>query len=138
MKLNLIESADRVGIFTECKTVIKDRDEVKVDRAGTLVLTTTMPSGSSVQRRFKANNGLVILNDFDIIQGTSHVEFIGDDGAKYKCGEIHRNGRFIHYKSNSDELLATLSVAYLEQKHQIEQISKEISVIKNKYGISIV
>ena len=55
-----------------------------------------------------------------------------------KCGEIHRNGRFIHTKSSVEELVISLAVAHFEQEKKIEELSKQITEIATRYGISII
>ena len=138
MKLNLIDSFVACGVLTDLKPLVKEYNEIEVPCDGVLVLTTIMPNGTGNQKGFKSRNGIVTINDHEIVQGTSRVEFTRHDGASFKCGEIHRNGRFVHYKSNSDELLISLAVAYLEQQNQIKNLSKEISELKTRYGISII
>lgn len=138
MKLNLIESLGKRGIITECKTLIKEHNEIDVGSEGVLALSATTPTGTVVKKGFKTNEGVVTINDYDIIQGISRIEFTRRDGVVFTCGELHRNGRFVHFKSNADELIVALSVAYLVQEKQIEKLSQEITEIKTRYGISII
>ncbi len=138
MKLDLIESLGNRGIITQCKAVLKDKLEICVECEGVLVLTATMPSGTVIQRGFKSAGGVVIINDYDIVQGISRVEFTRSDGTSFNCGEIHRSGRFIHTKSNADELIVFLAIGYIEQEKRLDELKKEISEIKTRYGISII
>jgi hypothetical protein len=138
MKLNLIESLGNRGIMTECKPILKEKLEIDVGCAGVIVLFTTTPSGNVIRRGFNSSGTVVTINDCDIMQGISRIEFVRCDGVTFSCGEIHRNGRFIHTKSNADELIVALTVGFLEQEKKIEKQSKEISDIKSRYGISII
>lgn len=138
MKLDLIESLDKKGIFTKCKPVIRDRLQIDVGCDGVLMLAVVTPTGVGVQKSFKSIDGVVRINDCDLLQGINHVTFVRSDGVNFECGEIHRNGRFIHTKSSVEELVISLAVAHFEQEKKIEELSKQITEIATRYGISII
>jgi predicted small metal-binding protein len=138
MKLDLIESLNKTGIFTKCKQVIRDKLEIEVGCDGVLTLSSTNFEGARKQQAFKSVNGIVTLNDYDISQGTNSVSFTRSDGVVFECGEIHRNSRFIHTKSSTEELIVSLALAHFEQEKKIEELSEKIEKIASRYGISII
>lgn len=138
MKLDLIESLNKTGIFTKCKQVIRDKLEIEVGCDGVLTLSSTNFEGTRKQQAFKSVNGIVTLNDYDISQGTNSVSFTRSDGVVFACGEIHRNSRFIHTKSSAEELIISLALAHFEQEKKIEELSEKIEKIASRYGISII
>jgi hypothetical protein len=138
LKLNLIESLGKRGVLTQCKAVLKDKLEVEVEDEGIFAIVSSVPSGDVIRKEFKSTSGVVIINDTDIVHGVSHVEFVRADGVVFNCGELHRNGRFIHTKSNADELVVFLALGYLDQEKTIEGLKNEIIEIKTRYGISII
>lgn len=138
MKLDLIESLNKTGIFTKCKSIIKDKLEINVGCDGIMILSTTKCDGSSAQRSFKSANGVVTIYDYDLNQGSNRVTFERSDGVKFNCGEIHRNSRFIHTKSSTEELIISLALAHFEQEKKIEELSEKIEKIASRYGISII
>lgn len=138
MKVNLIESLGNRGIITLNGSVINGPVEFDVGCDGVIVLIATMTHGTVLKKSFNTRGGKAIVNDFDIVQGPCRVEFTRSDGVTFNCGELHRNGRFIHAKSNSDEFIVSLAMRYVEQEQEIETLKKEVSEIKNRYGISII
>lgn len=138
MKLDLIESLNKTGIFTKCKPVIKDKLEIEVGCDGVLTLSFTNFEGTRKQQAFKSVNGIVTINDYDISQGKNSVSFTRSDGVVFECGEIHRNSRFIHTKSSTEELIVSLALAHFEQEKKIEELSEKIEKIASRYGISII
>lgn len=138
MKLDLIESLNKTGIFTKCKPVIKDKLEIEVGCDGVLTLSFTNFEGTRKQQAFKSVNGIVTINDYDISQGKNSVSFTRSDGVVFECGEIHRNSRFIHTKSSAEELIVSLALAHFEQEKKIEELSEKIEKIASRYGISII
>lgn len=138
MKLDLIESLNKTGIFTKCKQVIRDKLEIEVGCDGVLTLSFTNFEGTRKQQAFKSVNGIVTINDYDISQGKNSVSFTRSDGVVFECGEIHRNSRFIHTKSSAEELIVSLALAHFEQEKKIEELSEKIEKIASRYGISII
>ena len=138
MKLDLIESLNKTGIFTKCNQVIRDKLEIEVGCDGVLTLSFTNFEGARKQQAFKSVNGIVTINDYDISQGKNSVSFIRSDGVVFECGEIHRNSRFIHTKSSAEELIISLALAHFEQEKKIEELSEKIEKIASRYGISII
>ena len=138
MKLDLIESLNKTGIFTKCNQVIRDKLEIEVGCDGVLTLSFTNFEGARKQQAFKSVNGIVTINDYDISQGKNSVSFTRSDGVVFECGEIHRNSRFIHTKSSAEELIISLALAHFEQEKKIEELSEKIEKIASRYGISII
>jgi predicted small metal-binding protein len=138
MKLDLIESLNKTGIFTKCNQVIRDKLEIEVGCDGVLTLSFTNFEGTRKQQAFKSVNGIVTINDYDISQGKNSVSFTRSDGVVFECGEIHRNSRFIHTKSSAEELIVSLALAHFEQEKKIEELSEKIEKIASRYGISII
>ena len=138
MKLDLIESLNKTGIFTKCNQVIRDKLEIEVGCDGVLTLSFTNFEGTRKQQAFKSVNGIVTINDYDISQGKNSVSFTRSDGVVFECGEIHRNSRFIHTKSSAEELVVSLALAHFEQEKKIEELSEKIEKIASRYGISII
>lgn len=138
MKLDLIESLNKTGIFTKCNQVIRDKLEIEVGCDGVLTLSFTNFEGTRKQQAFKSVNGIVTINDYDISQGKNSVSFTRSDGVVFECGEIHRNSRFIHTKSSTEELIISLALAHFEQEKKIEELSEKIEKIASRYGISII
>lgn len=138
MKLNLIESLGNRGVITGGKPFLRDKLVIEVPCAGVLTLSAVLPNGTSTQRGFKTNNGTVTIDDYDICQGTSRVHFNRGDGVDFDCGELSRNSRFINFKSNSDELVVALAIAYAKQEEELKNLKKDLSDIKTRYGISII
>lgn len=138
MKVNLIESLGNRGIITQEKSVINGPVEFVIGCDGVLVLIVITQYGSAMKKAFNTVGGKAIVNDFDIMQGPSRVEFTRSDGVTFNCGELHRNGRFLKAKSNADDIIVSLAIGYIEQEKRIEELKKEMSDIKTRYGISII
>ncbi len=138
MKLNLLDAVGSIGIITECKPLIRDKMTFEIGCEGVLSLSST-DSVSCVarQKAFKTNSGSIVIDDYEIPQGTSRVEFLSEDGQRYECGQIQRNGRFIQVNNPLDKLSVALALAYNEQNKRLNEIEKALKTIISQYGISI-
>ena len=138
MKLNLLDAVGNIGVITECKPLVRDKIEIDVGCEGVLCLSTTDSiSCMTKQKAYKTNSGKVVINDYDMPQGTSRIEFSKHDGKKYDFGQIQRNGRFIQVVNSLDKLTVALALAYNEQGDKLKELEAEIKTIKKQYGISI-
>ncbi len=138
MKLNLLDAVGSIGVITECEPLVRDKIEIEVGYEGVLCVSSTdIVSCMSKQKAYKTNSGKVVINDYDMPQGTSRIEFSKHGGKKYDCGQIQRNGRFIQVVNPLDKLTVALALAYNEQGDKLKKLEEEIKTTKKQYGISI-
>ena len=138
LKLNLLESAGRHGVFTDHTPILKDELKICAPCEGTILLHNVAPSGSALQKGFPTKDKVVSIGDFEILQGITRVEFVRDDGVIFDCGELQRNGRFVHVKSKADELIVDLFADHVSLVDKVKAMEAEITEIKTRYGITII
>lgn len=138
MKLNLLHSVGDIGIITDYNSLVRDKIEIEVGCDGILCVSNTDTlSCATKQKTYNSKSGKVVIEDFDLPQGTNRVVFTRSDGAKYNCGQIQRNGRFIQIVNPLDKLTVALALAYNEQGEKLTRVEEELKTIKQQYGICI-
>ena len=129
MKLKLLKSLGRTGVFLDWKRFLADRVNVEIGEEGVL---TVGP------REYKTVNGCVTVPEYLIMQGNSKVLFISADGVTYDCGMISRSGRFINVINNIDSITVSLVLAYEAEGQRLALLEARLEELEKGSTIKIV
>ena len=131
MTINILKPLGNVGITSIKKSFISEpylTVNVIGETEGTLIIGN---------RSYAVKNGTCAIAEYELVLGRNKVIFANDSG-NYECGEICREGRFMHVHNHMDKLIISCATAYAEQAEKIKDLETEIKTLKKQYGISLI
>ena len=131
MKICLFDNIGNFGIVIGWKRLITDDYFVfEVDREGELRIG---------EKTYKINNGQARVPQFHLVFGEQrNINFVDKQGKVYTCGTMSRTGTKLININNEIEICLIACIEKLdEQEKEIKQLRREISKIKNEYGVSL-
>ena len=131
MKITILKPLGDVGIITEVKPFISDA-VIIVRFAGENEGTLT-----GGQRSYAVKDGIARIPEYEILTGESKI-FLDTKDARYTCGSITRNGRFLKVNTDADKLIISCAIGLAAQADEIGKLKEENRLIKEQYGVKIV
>ena len=138
MNITILKALGKVGIISLNKKIISDSYlTITIEGEAEGTLSVISPIKSFGTRVYAVHNGTCKISEYEISLGTSKIVFSNDDGD-YDCGEIIRNGRFLEVNNHADKLIISCASRLTAQAEEINDLKKEINIIKKTNGIKII